>query len=146
MLKSIYTNLKRKTVSKLLTRSATAVDGKGQTTTYTYDSVTGSLLTVQQPQVAGQTPTTTFTYNTRGQVLTITDPTGIVSKVNYHATLERIESTVADFGTGRLNLTSSFGYNSVGDITSVTDPRGNSCTVTYDVLRRQTQLTPLCQH
>lgn len=95
---------------------ATAVDGKGQTTTYTYDSVTGSLLTVQQPQVAGQTPTTTFTYNTRGQVLTITDPTGIVSKVNYHATLERIESTVADFGTGRLNLTSSFGYNSVGDI------------------------------
>jgi len=129
------------TYHPLFNKALTAVDGKGQTTTYTYDAATGNLLTVQQPQVGGQTPTTTFTYNARGQILTVTDPTGIVSKINYHATLERISSMVADFGTGRLNLTTSFGYNTRGDITSVTDPRANVTTIAYDVLRRQTQVT-----
>jgi RHS repeat-associated protein len=48
---------------------------------------------------------------------------------------------VADFGTGRLNLTANFGYNSRGDLTSIQDARGYTSTATFDVLRRVTQTT-----
>jgi RHS repeat-associated protein len=120
---------------------ATAKDARNQTTTYTWNATTGTLTSVQQPTIAEGTPITSFTYNSRGQMLTKTDPTGIVTKINYHATLERIESIVHDEGVGRLNLTTSFGYNTVGDITSVTDPRGKTSTAQFDTLRRQTQTT-----
>ncbi len=120
---------------------ATAQDGRGNTTTYTWNATTGTLTKVERPVIVGLTPTTSFSYNARGQVITTTDPTGIVSQINYHATLERVESVVADFGVGRLNLTVSFGYDSLGNVTSVTDARGNTSTALYDNLRRVTQVT-----
>lgn len=122
---------------------ATYVDGLGRTTTHSYDATKGTLLTIQRPQIGSppQTPTLTFTYNTRGQVLTKTDETGMVTKFNYDATTERIDSIEVDDGAGRLNLTTSFVYNNRGDMTSVTDPRGKTSTATFDVLRRMTQVT-----
>ncbi len=120
---------------------ATAQDGRGNTTTYSWNSTTGTLTKIERPVIGGFTPTTSFTYNGRGQVITTTDPTGIVSQINYHATLERVESVVADFGVGRLNLTSSFGYDTVGSVTSVTDSRGNVSSALYDTLRKVTQTT-----
>lgn len=120
---------------------ATAQDGRGNTTTYTWNATTGTLTKVERPVIGGFTPTTSFTYNARGQVITTTDPTGIVSQINYHATYERVESVVADYGVGRLNLTASFGYDSLGNVTSVTDPRGNVSSAQYDNLRRVTQTT-----
>ncbi len=121
---------------------ATFVDGKSQTTTYSYDAVTGNLLSIQSPQVGGLTPTTTFTSNARGQTLTVTDPTGVVAKFVYDATTEKMTSAIVDFGVSpHLNLTTSFGYNSVGDITSVTDRRGYATAVAVDAKRRPTQIT-----
>ncbi|MCW5824189.1 MAG: RHS repeat-associated core domain-containing protein [Cyanobacteria bacterium TGS_CYA1] len=120
---------------------ATAQDGRGNTTTNTWNATTGTLTKIERPVIGGFTPTTSFTYNARGQVITTTDPTGIVSQINYNATYERVESVVADYGVGRLNLTVSFGYDSLGNVTSVTDARGNVSSALYDNLRRVTQAT-----
>jgi len=121
---------------------ATVTDGRGFITTFDYDNTTGRLLSVVQPQVDGQNPTTVFTYNSRGQMLTATDPTNIVTKNTFDTATEKLLSTVYDFGSSpHLNLTSSFGYNAVGDTTSVTDPRGNTTNFLFDAARRLTQRT-----
>lgn len=120
----------------------TSVDGLSRTTTYNYDTPTGNLLSIVYPTVTGVgTPTVSFTYNSRGQVLTATDPSGIVKKHVYDAATEKLTQAIMDFGTGRLNLTVNFGYNSRGDKTSVQDPKGNTSLVDYDLNRRVTQTT-----
>jgi RHS repeat-associated protein len=117
------------------------VDGRGNTTVNSYDAVTGNLLTIQRPAVGGFTPTVTMTWNSRGQMLTRTDETSIVTQLNYDATTEKLLSSVLDFGVGRLNLTTSFGYDTVGNVTSVTDPNLNVTNFVFDSLRRMTQKT-----
>ncbi|MBP9811354.1 hypothetical protein KBF38_23810 [bacterium] len=121
----------------------TVLDGNGNTTTYGYDVANGNLLTITKPTVGGFTPVRTMTYNGRGQVLTVTDETGIVTKMTYDATFEKLTSVIADFnaGGGHLNLTTSFGYDSVGNTTSVTDPNTNQSTFVFDNERRMTQTT-----
>lgn len=119
----------------------TVTDGLAKSTTFSYDAVTGTLTNVQYPAVGGLTPQDSFTYNSRGQIITATDPTGIVTKFTYDSTTERVLSVIADFGTGRKNLTSNFGHNSRGDVTSIQNARGNTTTLSYDSLRRPTQQT-----
>lgn len=121
----------------------TVLDGNGKTYTYGYDPANGNLLTITKPTVGGFTPQITMTYNGRGQLLTMTDETGIVSKLNYDASTEKLTSVVGDFnaGVGHLNLTTSLGYDTVGNINSVTDPNGNQTTAVYDNERRMTQST-----
>ncbi len=119
----------------------TAVDGRGNTTTLSYDAANGNLLTVQRPMVGGLTPTVTMTYNGRGQMLTLVDETGIKTEWTYDASTEKLLSVIADSGVGRLNLTTSLGYDAVGNVTSVTDPRSNTATYQFDSLRRLTQKT-----
>jgi len=120
----------------------TAMDGNGNTTTFNYDPSTGNLLNVQKPQVGGLTPQQSFTYNTRGQVLTTTNETGIITQMNYDSTTEKLVSVVKDYGTSpHLNLTTSFGYDSVGNATSVTDPNSNTTSLQFDSERRLTQKT-----
>lgn len=120
---------------------ATFVDGLNKTTTFTYAAATGNLLTVQRPVIDGSTPTITFTWNARGQVITRTDETGIVTQFNYDSTTEKLTSVVHDFGTGRLNLTTQFGYNTRGDVTSVIDPRSKTTTFQFNNQRQMTQKT-----
>lgn len=122
---------------------ATAVDGRGNTTTYTYDGTTGQLLTIQYPAVGGVNPTETLTYNGRGQLLTRTDPEGKVTTFAYHATLERMTQITEDSGGGRLNLVTTFdSYSAEGDVTAKTDPRGEQTSFSYDDCRRLLQITP----
>lgn len=116
-------------------------DGRGNTTSYSYDPATGNLLTIQRPVVGGLTPTVTMTWNGRGQMLTRTDETSIVTQWTYDAATEKLLTQVVDSGVGRLNLTTSYGYDTVGNVTSVTDPRSNVTGFAFDVLRRQTQKT-----
>lgn len=120
---------------------ATMSDALSRVTTFTYDPANGNLLTIQRPVVGGFTPTVTLTWNARGQVLTQTDETGIVTKYVYDAVTEKLTSVVSDFGVGRLNLTTNLGYNAWGDILSIQDPRGNTTNRVFDVLRRLTQIT-----
>jgi len=116
---------------------ATAEDGEGNTTTYTYDTPTGNLLTIERPVISAVTPTITHTYNARGQMETRTDETGIVTKWVYDTDTESLLSVINDFGTSpKLNLTSSFEYDAVGNIVTVTDPRDNVFRRKYDSERR----------
>lgn len=128
------------TYDPLWNKVKTFTDGRTSTTTYTYNATTGTLTTIQFPLVGGLTPTRSYTYNARGQVLTETDETNIVTKYTYDAVTEKMLTKVLDFGVSpRLNLTTSFGYNTVGDVTSITDPRSNITTRTFDTARRLTQ-------
>jgi RHS repeat-associated protein len=129
------------TYDPLWNKLKTAKDGLLNTTTYSYDPVTGNLLTVQQPAIGGFTPTVTNTWNARGQLLTTTEQTGIVTKLTYDTVTEKLLTSVVDFGVGRLNLTTSFGYDAVGNVNSVTDPNLNATTFVFDSLRRMTQKT-----
>ncbi len=115
-------------------------DGRGNTTTYSYNSGTGNLETIERPDIGMVTPTVTMTYNGRGQVLTRTDETGIVTKFEYHTTTEVLEQVTVDEGMGQLNLLTVLDYNAWGDVDSVTDPRGNETEYTYDDKRRLTQI------
>lgn len=120
----------------------TKVDGRGNTTTFNYDASTGNLLSVVKPTVGGLTPQVTYTYNARGQMLTMTDETGIVTKFTYDTTYEKMLTSVVDFGTTpHLNLTTSYGYDSVGNVTSVTDPNGAVWSTTWNSERLRTQTT-----
>ncbi|MFA7340620.1 MAG: RHS repeat-associated core domain-containing protein [Candidatus Obscuribacterales bacterium] len=117
-------------------------DGRLNTTTYTYDVTLGNLLTIQRPIVGGSTPTVTMTWNARGQMLTQTDESGVVTKSVYDASTEKLTSQIVDFNAvGHLNLTTSLGYDSVGNVTTVTDPRTFVTTMVFDPLRRMTQMT-----
>ncbi|MGE0265099.1 MAG: RHS repeat-associated core domain-containing protein [Candidatus Obscuribacterales bacterium] len=120
---------------------ATAKDGRGNTTTYTYNGTTGTLTKIERPVIASVTPTVEFTYNSRGQLLTREDETDIVTKFEYDATKELLDKVTVDFGTGRLNLVTEFDYDSVGNLTQVTDPRGNATTFEYNDNRQRTKIT-----
>lgn len=120
----------------------TAIDGRGNSTTWNYDPSNGNLLNIQYPQVGGLTPQVSWTYNSRGQTLTKTDETGIVTQFTYDGSTEKLLTIVHDYGTSpKLNLTTSLGYTSRGDINSVTDPRGKITTFAFDIKRRMTQKT-----
>lgn len=71
---------------------ATSKDGKNQTTTYVYDAATGNLLTVQRPAVNGAVPKTTFRSNSRGQLISSIDPTGIQTQWIYDTATEKLLS------------------------------------------------------
>ncbi|MDP3506443.1 MAG: RHS repeat-associated core domain-containing protein [Candidatus Melainabacteria bacterium] len=124
-------------------KMATYQDGRLNTSTFTYDSLLGNLLTIQRPVVGGLTPTVTMTWNARGQVLTHEDESGVVTKFVYDATTEKMTSRIVDYnvGAGHLNLTTSFGHDSVGNVTSVTDANSNQTTFVFDAMRRPTQRT-----
>ncbi len=120
---------------------ATFKDGEGNETSFAYDSSQGTLLSITRPTIGGMTPVINFTYNSRGQLLTRTDETGIVDNFVYASSgaLDRLLSSTHDFGTGRLNLETQFGYDTAGNINSVTDPRGNTTAFIFDNERRLTQ-------
>ena len=120
---------------------ATAKDGRGNTTTYTYDGTKGYLTKVEYPDIGMDTPTVDFTYNTRGQLLTRTDETDIVTEYAYDATNEELDSVTVDKGTGRLNLKTEFTYDGVGNVLTIKDPRLNTTTFEYDDNRRRTKVT-----
>jgi YD repeat-containing protein len=75
-----------------------------------------------------------------GQVLTTTDPLGIVTQFGYDS-LGNQTSIIRDIGPGRLNQLTTISYNAVGDPISITDPRANITTSTYDAARRLTTTT-----
>ena len=74
----------------------TAQDGRGNITTYSYDVTTGKLIKVQRPSIAGQTPVINFKYNSRGQLLSRVDETGIQTQFTYDAATEKLLSQIVN--------------------------------------------------
>jgi YD repeat-containing protein len=113
------------------------VDPLGLVTSMSYDGATGNLTTSTSD--VGSSPhfnaQRSFAYNSVGQVLSATDPLGIVIQFGYDS-LGNQTSIIRDIGPGRLNQLTTIGYNAVGDAISITDPRANVTTSTYDAARR----------
>lgn len=125
------------TYDPLWNKVASSTNGRLLVTNYTYDALTGDLLTIERPDVNFVTPTVTMTWNSRGQLLTKTDETGIVTSMSYDTGTETLLSVVQDYGSSpHLNLTTNFGYDAVGNLTSVEDPRGNITSFVFDDKRR----------
>ena len=121
----------------------TTTDPKGNPTTYNYDAK-GNLIGIVYPIPAtgGTAPAATFTYNSFGQVLTATNPVGVVTQYSYNDSTGYLISLTSDSGdTMHLNATTQFVYDSRGNVTSVTDAKNNTTTFTYDLLNRLTQTT-----
>lgn len=134
----------------------THTDPKGNITTYYYDyeeasfgdlnadgiinEDKGNLVKISYPQVDGQTPEILYTYNTYGQIETMTNAAGIVTKYEYYSATGYLQRIINDFGDiPHLNATIEFTYDSCGNILTVTDAKSNTTTFEYDLLNRITR-------
>jgi YD repeat-containing protein len=126
----------------LFNKPTQIVDPLGLITSMSYDGVTGNL--TASISDAGGSPhfnaQRSFTYNSVGQILTTTDPLGIVTQFGYDS-FGNQTSIIRDIGPGSLNQLTTISHNAVGDPISVTDPRANITTNAYDAARRLTATT-----
>ena len=106
----------------------TAIDGpqpgNGDTTSFTYDLVTGDLLAVTQPVVGA---TTYSDYDAAGQVGRVTDENGNVTSFTYDGRGRITTITTQADGT-----TTSYAYTAAGELESVTAPNGVTYAFSYD--------------
>jgi RHS repeat-associated protein len=120
-------------------------DAKGNRTDFAYyASGNGASLvqTATRPAAAagGTRPVYSFTYNTRGKVLTTTDPTGLVVSNTYDPTTHDLLTSTLDPGAApHIAAVTTYAYDTLGDTSSATDPRLNLTEFKYDNNRRKTQ-------
>jgi RHS repeat-associated protein len=102
-------------------RPATATDGRGNTTTYSYDAV-GRLT---RTAFSDGTPAVAYTYNGVGQVLTRVDGSGTTT-YGYDQ-MGRLTSRVNTAGGGTI----AYAYDKASNLISTTDTRGTT-SYTFD--------------
>lgn len=134
------------TYNALCNLAVTETDEMGRVTDTALNTTTCKVTSITQPAVnpPGNTtrPVTSFTYNGFGQVLTKTDPTGLVTQTTYHATNGNVLSVILNPGTTpNIAATTVFAYDTAANVTQITDPRGFVHTATYDAMRRLTSYT-----
>ncbi|MBI4245416.1 MAG: RHS repeat protein [Planctomycetes bacterium] len=111
----------------------TVTDPRGNITTYTYDyefpvldpnyGENGNLVQITYPQVNGQAPEIYFTYNNFGQIETVTNPLGSITKYEYYANTGYLKRAILAYGV--LDYVTEIGYDSAGNIANIKDARGN---------------------
>jgi YD repeat-containing protein len=108
------------------------VDANGNTTDYVFDGL-GNVLTKTQHLDSQTMVIYSYTYNAFGEVLTSTDPLGVVTKNEYDAK-GNLTCTSPDSASTTCSLASiktTFIYDNLGELLTITDPRGNVTTLTY---------------
>jgi RHS repeat-associated protein len=110
-----------------LSRLHTLVDGKNQTTTYTYDPLDRPDVTTYQDN-----STVDNNYDPDGNLIQVTDATGI-TVFDYNKMNWQIRKTLPD------NTQLRYDYDHNGNLALFTDP-GGDVTYTYDQANRLTQL------
>ncbi|MDP9933519.1 LysM peptidoglycan-binding domain-containing protein [Variovorax paradoxus] len=109
-------------------QTQSVTDGRGNTTSYSYDK-SGNLLQASTP-LGAATVTTGSTYDKTGLVLTHTDANGVVTNYAYDAANRLLTRALDPTG---LNLVTSYGYDAKGQTVSVTDARGVVTATQYDL-------------
>jgi len=112
-------------------RLKTVTDGRGVTTTYTYNGVDQ----VDTIAYSDGTPSISYNYNNSGQVRTRTDGNGTVTYT--YNTRDNLVGRTATTGGGSLN----WDYDLAGNLTAETTTRGTT-TYTYDDANQLTSMTP----
>ena len=102
-------------------RVASQTDGRGGTTSFTYDNADRLLTT----SFSDGTPTVTNTYDANGNQKTVASATGTIT--NTHDQQNRLVSTVNTAGGG----TTGYGYDKASNVKTVTTGAGTT-THTYD--------------
>jgi len=98
--------------------------GNGDTTSFSYDPVTGDLLAVTRPVVGA---TTYSDYDAAGQAGRLTDENGNVTRFTYDGRGRITSITTEADGT-----TTSYTYTAAGELGSVTAPNGVTYGFSYD--------------
>ncbi|RSZ30580.1 RHS repeat protein [Variovorax beijingensis] len=145
------------TYESAFNKVATATDARGKVTSYTY-TAQGLPLTVTSPvDTAGVAPQTSYTYVAytpsgfptfylpATQTVKTTATNSVITATTYNTANKYVPATsVADSGTGTLNLTSTFTYDATGNLTVANGPRTDvtdTVTTAYDSARRAIQVT-----
>lgn len=145
------------TYESAFNKVASVTDPRGKLTSFTY-TAQGNPLTVTYPaDAAGVQPTTTYGYIAytpagfptlylQSSETSKTSATNtVVTATTYNTTNKYVPATtVADSGTGKLNLSTSFTYDGFGNLTQLNGPRTDvtdTVTYAYDAERRVTQST-----
>jgi RHS repeat-associated protein len=120
-------------------------DALDNTTTWTINQTTCLVTQLTQPKPisTSDNPITTYGYSAIGKLTQKTDPTGLITQINYD-NLGNPTAVIVDPVTDanpHESITTVFAYDSVGNIVSLTDPRSKTHTGTYDALRRLTSYT-----
>jgi YD repeat-containing protein len=102
-------------------------------TSYTYNPVTGNLLTVSN---AFNQLTTLGNYDANGRAGTLTDPNGLVTGFTYDVRGRLTDRDLGNTGTEKTHYT----YDGVGQLKTVTVPSGAIYTYTYDPAHRLTDI------
>jgi RHS repeat-associated protein len=145
----------------------TYLDGRGNTTTYAYDSA-GNLISIMAPLSAatefGRDPagtgllvsltdprdkTTTFGYDADANQDRTTTPLGNVTTMTYDDAgrmLTLVEPRGNVVGADPLQYTTTFTYDEAGNLLTTTDPLSNLTTRTYDNVGNPLTITDANQH
>ena len=135
-------------------RKDVTVAGETRTWTYTYNAL-GQRISVDGPRT-DVTDVTTMTYTPNGDLETVTDAAGNVTRFGSYDANGRAQSVTDPNGTvtaltydprGRLKTSSTAGettaydYDGVGNLQKLTLPDGSFLTYTYDPAQRLTAIT-----
>ena len=116
---------------------------RNQDTTFDYDT-NGNLLTRTDPTVADGTPVTVFEHYPSGpragMLQKITDPTGLITRLEIDAATGNLLETKVD--PAGLSLRTLFTYDTWGNIATVADPEGRITKTLYDCARRLRATVP----
>ncbi|MGD0476938.1 MAG: hypothetical protein ABSB29_02085 [Nitrososphaerales archaeon] len=115
-------------------------DALGRVTYYRYSSTYSSAyLTKQSIMVGTQNVTTTYTYDSaKGFLLSQTDPNGHTTSYQYDG-LGRLTLTTYP-AIGGVSSTKQYSYDDMNDVLTVTDENGNVVKQYYDGIGRQTKV------
>lgn len=149
--------MKSFTYESAFNKVATAADARGKVTRYTY-TAQGLPATASSPtDTNGVAPQTTYAYTAyspsgfptfylpSSQTVKTSAANSVVKTTIYNASNKYVPQTsVADAGAGKLNLTTTFTYDAIGNLTLVDGPRTDvvdTLASVYDTERRAIQTT-----
>ena len=116
--------------------NTSVTDGRGTTTTYTYDALS-RLTGVSQPLSTGVTATTAYAYDqsvTGGVANAVTSANGVTATSVFDQSGRKLRDVVADPDDATESMTTSYAYDAHGQVTSVTREDGSVVRYAYDAV------------
>lgn len=135
-------------------RPQTAIDARGNTTTYGWNTSSGLLESVTGPAIAEGTPQTRYGYTTYAAPAPETGSLTLLTSMTRRITDSPVSETTTSYrydaankytlktmtvDDGGLNLTSTYAHSALGDMISVDGPKpgtGDTTTYRFDNMRR----------